>query len=96
MVAYSFLKKKNVIFHIHYSQKLGLKPDPSRYRSTLSLYISDLSFNPLYGIMKLVKYGRFIVIKLVACDLDGTLFNSNMEVSEENVRAIHKAQKKVE
>lgn len=33
------------------------------------------------------------MIKLVACDLDGTLFNSNMEVSEENVRAIHKAQK---
>ncbi|MGQ5709264.1 Cof-type HAD-IIB family hydrolase [Lactobacillus sp. PSON] len=33
------------------------------------------------------------MIKLVACDLDGTLFNSNMIVSKENAEAIHKAQK---
>lgn len=32
------------------------------------------------------------MIKLVACDLDGTLFNSDMVVSEENAAAIHKAQ----
>ena len=32
------------------------------------------------------------MIKLVACDLDGTLFNSDMIVSEENAAAIHKAQ----
>ncbi|GAA3636909.1 Cof-type HAD-IIB family hydrolase [Lactobacillus hamsteri] len=32
------------------------------------------------------------MIKLVACDLDGTLFNSDMEVSKENADAIHKAQ----
>lgn len=32
------------------------------------------------------------MIKLVACDLDGTLFNSDMEVSAENAKAIHKAQ----
>lgn len=33
------------------------------------------------------------MIKLVACDLDGTLFNSEMEVSKENITAIHQAQK---
>lgn len=33
------------------------------------------------------------MIKLVACDLDGTLFNSNMIVSKENAEAIHNAQK---
>lgn len=33
------------------------------------------------------------MIKLVACDLDGTLFNSNMEISKENKRAIIAAQK---
>lgn len=33
------------------------------------------------------------MIKLVACDLDGTLFNSEMIVSAENARAIRKAQK---
>ena len=32
------------------------------------------------------------MIKLVACDLDGTLFNSNMEISEENRKAIVAAQ----
>lgn len=32
------------------------------------------------------------MIKLVACDLDGTLFNSDMIVSEENAKAIHEAQ----
>lgn len=32
------------------------------------------------------------MIKLVACDLDGTLFNSNMIVSKENASAIKKAQ----
>lgn len=32
------------------------------------------------------------MIKLVACDLDGTLFNSNMAVSSENAAAIHEAQ----
>lgn len=32
------------------------------------------------------------MIKLVACDLDGTLFNSEMEVSQENIQAIHQAQ----
>lgn len=32
------------------------------------------------------------MIKLVACDLDGTLFNSNMIVSKENAAAIKKAQ----
>lgn len=32
------------------------------------------------------------MIKLVACDLDGTLFNSNMIVSKENADAIKKAQ----
>ncbi|RVU69844.1 MULTISPECIES: Cof-type HAD-IIB family hydrolase [Lactobacillus] len=32
------------------------------------------------------------MIKLVACDLDGTLFNSNMAVSKESVAAIHAAQ----
>lgn len=33
------------------------------------------------------------MIKLVACDLDGTLFNSNINVSDENVAAIKAAQK---
>lgn len=33
------------------------------------------------------------MIKLVACDLDGTLFNSNITVSDENVAAIKAAQK---
>ncbi len=33
------------------------------------------------------------MIKLVACDLDGTLFNSNMTISEENAAAIKLAQK---
>lgn len=33
------------------------------------------------------------MIKLVACDLDGTLFNSNMVVSAENAQAIKDAQK---
>ncbi|GGG34418.1 hypothetical protein GA0061073_0555 [Lactobacillus apis] len=33
------------------------------------------------------------MIKLVACDLDGTLFNSNITVSDENVAAIKVAQK---
>lgn len=32
------------------------------------------------------------MIKLVACDLDGTLFNSNMTISEENAAAIKLAQ----
>ncbi|WEV43076.1 Cof-type HAD-IIB family hydrolase [Lactobacillus sp. ESL0684] len=32
------------------------------------------------------------MIKLVACDLDGTLFNSNMTVSSENISAIRAAQ----
>lgn len=32
------------------------------------------------------------MIKLVACDLDGTLFNSDMIVSEKNADAIHQAQ----
>lgn len=33
------------------------------------------------------------MIKLVACDLDGTLFNSEMVVSTENAKAIREAQK---
>lgn len=33
------------------------------------------------------------MIKLVACDLDGTLFNSDLIVSNENVKAIREAQK---
>lgn len=33
------------------------------------------------------------MIKLVACDLDGTLFNSNMAVSEANAQAVKNAQK---
>lgn len=33
------------------------------------------------------------MIKLVACDLDGTLFNNNMSVSQENIAAIKAAQK---
>ena len=33
------------------------------------------------------------MIKLVACDLDGTLFNSNMTVSEANAQAVKNAQK---
>lgn len=32
------------------------------------------------------------MIKLVACDLDGTLFNSNMTVSEANAQAVKNAQ----
>ena len=32
------------------------------------------------------------MIKLVACDLDGTLFNSNMSVSEANIQAVKNAQ----
>ncbi|GHV98315.1 haloacid dehalogenase [Lactobacillus nasalidis] len=32
------------------------------------------------------------MIKLIACDLDGTLLNSSMEVSEGNVQAIKRAQ----
>lgn len=32
------------------------------------------------------------MIKLVACDLDGTLFNSDMIISKENAKAIHQAQ----
>ncbi|WP_301049031.1 Cof-type HAD-IIB family hydrolase [Lactobacillus intestinalis] len=32
------------------------------------------------------------MIKLVACDLDGTLFNSDMIISKENANAIHQAQ----
>jgi Cof subfamily protein (haloacid dehalogenase superfamily) len=32
------------------------------------------------------------MIKLVACDLDGTLFNSNMTVSEANTQAVKNAQ----
>ena len=33
------------------------------------------------------------MIKLVACDLDGTLFNSDMAISDKNVAAIRAAQK---
>lgn len=33
------------------------------------------------------------MIKLVACDLDGTLFNSDMTVSPANVKAVKNAQK---
>ncbi len=33
------------------------------------------------------------MIKLVACDLDGTLFNSDLVVSNENIKAIRQAQK---
>ncbi len=33
------------------------------------------------------------MIKLVACDLDGTLFNSDMRISDENVSAIRAAQR---
>lgn len=32
------------------------------------------------------------MIKLIACDLDGTLFNSNMSVSEANIQAVKNAQ----
>ena len=32
------------------------------------------------------------MIKLVACDLDGTLFNSNMTVSDTNTQAVKNAQ----
>ena len=32
------------------------------------------------------------MIRLVACDLDGTLFNSDMIISKENANAIHQAQ----
>lgn len=32
------------------------------------------------------------MIKLVACDLDGTLFNSDMIISKENANATHQAQ----
>ena len=32
------------------------------------------------------------MIKLVACDLDGTLFNSNMAVSNANAQAVKNAQ----
>lgn len=32
------------------------------------------------------------MIKLVACDLDGTLFNSNMAVSDANIQAVKNAQ----
>ena len=32
------------------------------------------------------------MIKLVACDLDGTLFNSNMTVSDTNIQAVKNAQ----
>ncbi|MDF7638633.1 Cof-type HAD-IIB family hydrolase [Lactobacillus sp. ESL0791] len=32
------------------------------------------------------------MIKLVACDLDGTLFNSKVEISQENIQAIRAAQ----
>lgn len=33
------------------------------------------------------------MIKLVACDLDGTLFNSSLDISSENIKAIRDAQK---
>lgn len=33
------------------------------------------------------------MIKLIACDLDGTLFNESMSVSEKNIQAIHRVQK---
>ena len=32
------------------------------------------------------------MIKLIACDLDGTLLNSSMEISDANVQAIKRAQ----
>ena len=43
-----------------------------------------------------IKLGGGVIlplIKLVACDLDGTLFNSDMAISEENVAAIRAAQR---
>lgn len=45
-----------------------------------------------FFIYRITHLEEFFLIKLIASDMDGTLLNDQMEVSQENVQAIKKAQ----